>query len=65
MRATTRRLTQALREAEANTLQGRMAAILLAVNGLDNALEYVDSLRQPRVTPVEPSAESCSAGEEN
>lgn len=52
MRATTRRLTKALCDAGANRLQGRMAAILLAVNGLDNALEYVAGLQPHSVIPV-------------
>lgn len=43
--ANVHRLCQALRAAKATDLQRRMAAILLAVNGIDNALEFVHGLQ--------------------
>jgi len=36
-----KRLLKALRQVNATPIQARMAAILLAVNGLENALEFV------------------------
>ena len=38
------RLRKALREAGATAWQWRAASILLAVNGIDNALEYAKGL---------------------
>lgn len=36
-----KRLLKAIRETEASAIQAKMAAILLAVNGIDSALEYL------------------------
>ena len=41
-----KKLTKALREAKATPIQVRMAAILLAVNGLENALEFIEKTKQ-------------------
>lgn len=43
-----RRVAKALKEAKSSQIEIRMAFILLAVNGLDNALGYVERARQKR-----------------
>lgn len=50
--ADVRRLCQALRVAKATDLQLRMAAILLAVNGIDNALEFVHGQQAQPAQPT-------------
>lgn len=56
MSADTRRLLKAARAAGLTPLQLRMAAILLAVNGIENALEFVQMVSTP---PSEPSHSSA------
>ena len=48
-----RRLLKALREVEAKPHQIKMAAILLGVNGIDNALEFVYGLQARGLTLIE------------
>ncbi len=48
----TKRLVDALREVGANRDQLKMAAIMLAVNGIDNALEFVFGLQARGLTLV-------------
>lgn len=45
-----RRLLKALREVGAKPYQVKMAAILLAVNGIENALEFVYGLHARGLT---------------
>jgi hypothetical protein len=47
-----RRLVRRLREAGANELQSRMAGTILACNGLESALQYVNGLPNSHV-PLE------------
>ena len=54
------RLIKALRQAQATPVQVKMAAILLAVNGLPNALEFVPGLVKKGLTPKDVC--SCSLG---
>jgi len=51
----TRRLLRALRAAGATELQSRLAAILLAVNGLACALAFVEGLRRKGLTCPPPN----------
>jgi hypothetical protein len=48
----TKDLVKALRQVGANPYQVKMAAILLAVNGIDNALEFVFGLQARGLTLV-------------
>ena len=45
-----KRLLAALREVGATSLQVKMAAMLLAVNGIENALGYVEGIQAKGLT---------------
>jgi len=49
-----KRLLKALRQVNATPIQARMAAILLAVNGLENALEFVRGLQHNEAPGEQP-----------
>lgn len=49
MTTDTRRLIKAARAARLTPIQLRMAAILLAVNGIENALEFVQLVSAPPI----------------
>jgi hypothetical protein len=65
MSADTKRLVRALRSLPApNQFYVRAAAIILAVNGIDSALEYVEAVRlkQKPVLPLEAAEEMYFQG---
>ena len=56
----TKDLEKALRQIGATPDQAKMAAILLTVNGIDNALEFVFGLQARGLTLVRDLEDSCS-----
>ena len=59
----TRILVKALREVDANYIQMKMAATLLAINGIENALEFVHKIPELNTKEAESHDGPAGAGD--